>query len=150
MLAATAAFLSMIAFAEGTGDRYDITYDYHIIRDFDRHPNVVIRGGRYYSSAAGRYQFLASTYKEMQEKCDDVIDFTPPSQDAAAICMLDLKGVNHHEEIKTPATFKEEVSKVAKVWASLPGAGYGQPERKLERLWRIYREGLATERGKRE
>jgi len=154
LTAATAAFLSMISYAEGTniGEQgYAVTFDYHIIRDFDKHPNVAIIGSKYVSTAAGRYQFIKATYDEMQERCKDAIpDFTPTSQDNAAVCMLNMKGVNHVNPIETEFAFSEEVDKVSKIWASLPGAGYGQPERKLGELWRVYREELTTGKGREE
>ena len=138
LAAATQVFLSLIAYSEGTGDRYDLTYNHHVFRDFDRHPNIVIRGSPYYSSAAGRYQFIWHTFTEMQKKCSGIPDFTPASQDNAAVCLLDSRKVNHTEFHTTKGALLIEIKKIANVWASLPGSPYGQPTHSMDKLWKFY------------
>lgn len=59
----------------------------------DRHPRVYIAGPQGPSSAAGRYQFTWSRWKQLQKKHNVTFsDFTPDTQDAAAVLDLDDLG----------------------------------------------------------
>jgi lysozyme len=53
------------------------------------------------------------------------VDFTPDSQDAAAWFLIEEKGAG--ADVLAGRT-ADAVAKVRKIWASLPGAGYGQRE----------------------
>lgn len=82
------------------------------------------------STAAGRYQLLARYY-EAYRKTLHLADFSPASQDAIALqqireCQALLLIESGH--------FADAVAKCAHIWASLPGAGYGQHENKLDHL----------------
>jgi muramidase (phage lysozyme) len=80
------ALLDTIATDEAKG--YDVIYGGGKFTDFSHHPNipVPIRSGphkRETSSAAGRYQFLFSTWTQLQNELY-LPDFSPASQDKAA------------------------------------------------------------------
>lgn len=131
-------FLDVIAYAEGTYENYNITYCYKTFDSFKVHPNVIVCCSGICSSAAGRYQFLYSTYQSISKKID-LKDFTPSSQDNAALYLIKSKGVNI-EDIKDYATFKEAIYKLNRVWAALPKSPYGQPTRRMSKLWQKWKE----------
>jgi muramidase (phage lysozyme) len=127
------AFLDMIAYSEGAdyntlvgGGRFD---------DFSRHPRLLIdvRPGLQ-STAAGRYQFLARTWDALAARLN-LPDFSPASQDLAAIELIREKNALRDVQAGRIAI---AIEKVRKVWASLPGAGYNQPERSFTKLQAAY------------
>lgn len=138
------AFLDVIAHAEGAD--YNVLFGGDTFDSFRDHPRQYITrflGGREItSSAAGRYQFLARTWDGLVAKMR-LPDFSPASQDAGAIELIREKGALRDVQA---GRFAVAVRKVRKVWASLPGAGYNQPERSLSSLARVYAQaGGSTE-----
>lgn len=142
---ATIAFLNMISYAEGTNNNYGVLFGFHTMRHpqskWTEHPNIAIRHGKYISTAAGKYQFLYTTYAEMQKKCD-IPDFKPASQDKACVCLLNTKGVRHTTPYKDLESFSIALSKIKFLWASIPGAPYGQPVHTEKALWAVYKTEL--------
>lgn len=141
------AFLDMIAFAEGTAGRgedgYNILFGYGTFSDFADHPRVRVPFRDTYSTAAGRYQILARTWDSLSNRLG-LRDFSPASQDAAAVELIRERGAL--ADVQAGRTARA-IGKVAKIWASLPGAGYNQPERKLSALLQAYASagGVTTE-----
>lgn len=76
------------------------------------------------STAAGGFQITKPTWNRVADKLG-LTDFTQASQEAAAIELIREKGALSDVAAGRVAV---AVSKVRKVWASLPGAGYGQGE----------------------
>lgn len=135
------AFLDMIAYAEGTsGERGYLTmFGYRYAESYADHPRQVFsftnsKGQQLRTSAAGRYQFLASTWDELKRKLN-LQDFSPASQDAAAIELIRQRGALN--DVKA-GRIVQAVDKVRSIWASLPGAGYSQPERSIQSLLAAY------------
>ena len=86
------------------------------------HPNVYNK--TFNSTAAGRYQIIYKYwvgYKKMLE----LPDFGPDSQDQVA--MQYLKECHALDDINA-GNFASAIAKTAHIWASFPGAGYGQHE----------------------
>jgi lysozyme len=79
------------------------------------------------STAAGKYQITRTTWDLLKRKLK-LKDFSPASQDAAAIELLRECGALPLVEVGNVAG---AVTKARRIWASLPGAGYKQPERSL-------------------
>lgn len=139
-----AAFLDMIAWAEGTDNGrqptnnrgYDVIVGGSLFTDYSDHPRKLVDLPRLgiKSTAAGRYQLL-SRYYDAYKKTLKLDDFSPLSQDLIAI--QQIKEQRALPLIKA-GKFDEAVSKVRNIWASLPGAGYGQHEQKLSKLAEIY------------
>lgn len=136
-----AAFLDMIAYAEGTAgpDGYRTMFGYRLFDSFADHPRQFFeftnsRGETLRTSAAGRYQFLARTWDTLKKRLK-LPDFGPESQDRAAIELIRERGALSDVRAGRVAA---AVVKVAPVWASLPGAGYAQPERNLSALIATY------------
>ncbi len=135
------AFLDMIAYAEGTGgpNGYRTLFGGGLVDSLADHPRQYFtfrnqRGETLRTSAAGRYQFLARTWKALAAKLQ-LPDFGPQSQDLAAIELIRERGALGDVQA---GRLVAAVNKVAPVWASLPGAGYAQPERKLSALLATY------------
>lgn len=131
-------FLSLIAHSEGAGYRSIVHGGKNNtkIKDLSKHPQVTKRtkSGAYPSTAAGRYQFLYSTWKRFRDGLK-LPDFSPESQDLAAIAQLAEVGAI---EPILKGDIAKAIEKSRKVWASFPGAGYDQPERTLKSLLAFY------------
>lgn len=147
------AFLRVIRYAEGT-DRetgYRTLFGGKLFSNMKDHPYLTgewkgaklsdahCRGAGLkpgcITTAAGAYQFTKTTWKTVKEKLG-LNDFTPESQDLAAIELIREKGAVPDV---IAGKFDDAVKKVKKVWASMPGAGYNQPEKDLQALRNIYK-----------
>ncbi len=138
-----AAFLDMLSVSEGTDiptqptndDGYDVIVGGELLTDYTDHPRKVVQLSRtLWSSAAGRYQFLRKTWDALDAKLN-LPDFGPVSQDAA--CVELLKECGAYSLIRA-GDFDGAVHAARKIWASLPGAGYGQHEQNIGKLRAAY------------
>ena len=161
------AMLDTIGYAEGTGKNYgrvvfgtvlgpsdrNAPYDRSkvgkrnvVVNDFRHHPNLAVRwaNGQPPSSAAGRYQFIYSTWKGLGMK-----DFSPRSQDLAAIKLMQRRGMI---EPLLRGDFTGAIHKGAPEWASLPtskGGSYygGQGAKNIGDLRDVYSASLRLYQG---
>lgn len=132
-----AAFLDALAWCEGTDNGrqptkcrgYDVIVGGGLFTDFSKHPGqrVWLPAYKIYSSAAGRYQFLRATWDTLQKRLK-LPDFSPASQDAACLELLRKCGALKRLD---EGDLRGALQAARKIWASLPGAGYGQKEQKL-------------------
>lgn len=138
------AFLDMIAHAEGThgvGDNgYNILYGYGRFTDYSKHPNKKVTKGGWTSTAAGRYQFLYKTWNPIRIS-NGLPDFNHGSQDIGAV---ELLRQNNAIAKILAGDISGAISKVRKIWASFPGAGYGQGERSLSQMLSWYAAALSS------
>jgi murein DD-endopeptidase MepM/ murein hydrolase activator NlpD/muramidase (phage lysozyme)/phage FluMu protein gp41 len=132
------AFLDTIAWAEGTYTEPDNGYrtivGYSYFTDYSAHPAQYVPSAD--SDAAGRYQFLSTTYAEMGQP-----DFSPESQDRAAIRKIDQRGGLGYVDA---GQIEQAITACAFEWASFPGNDYGQPKRSMAELVGFYNKRLAT------
>ena len=135
------AFLALISWCEGTSgpDGYRTIVGGELFTDFGDHPRILKSGtfanGKYWSStAAGKYQFLKGTWDECREACD-LPDFSPDSQDKAAIFLIKRANALHAVE---DGDLRNAIHLCNKTWASLPGSPYGQPIKSYADCERIY------------
>jgi len=140
------AFLDMLAWSEigprllaESDDGYNVNVGSTpahpiLFHDYSKHPRLY--QAEVNSDAAGRYQFMGRYWAHYQALLN-LPDFGPKSQDRYAIQLLRECGALPHvlaggwlaaNEIVTA------ISRAAPIWASLPGAGYGQHENKLTNL----------------
>lgn len=145
------AFLDLIAFSEGTygkGDNgYNVLVGGELFDSYVDHPRKVItikmKGQVIRSSAAGRYQILKRYYDAYAAQLG-LKNFSPAAQDAIALQMIkEQKALESIDAGNIP----EAIKRCANIWASLPGAGYGQHENKLETLLAKYKEFVGVEHG---
>ncbi len=99
---------------------------------YDDHPNILNAACQ--STAAGRYQLLHRYYVSYKASLG-LPDFSPASQDAIALQQI---SECHALPDIDAGNFASAVAKCAHIWASLPGAGYGQHENKLALLQAAY------------
>ena len=133
------AFLAAIRVGEGTaaGNGYSVQFGGATFASYRDHPallgwrggslsDAMCRGAGFspgcVSTAAGAFQINKPTWQRVRGKLG-LSDFSPASQDAAALELIREKGALADVRAGRVA---EAVGKVRKVWASLPGAGYGQ------------------------
>ncbi len=135
------AFLDMIAYSEGTAgpNGYRTMFGGTLTDSLADHPRQFFSftdkaGRNLKTSAAGRYQFLSRTWDELA-KALSLPDFGPASQDAAALELIRRRGALKDVDA---GRISAAIAKCAPIWASMPGAGYAQPERKLNTLLASY------------
>ncbi len=148
-----AAFLLMIRKAEGTAgpNGYRTLFGGRLFDSYADHPRVAQRftnkaGETLWTSAAGAYQFLAvsplpgggstraNTWDKLAERLG-LEDFSPANQDRAALELIREAGALG--DVRA-GRFDQAVNKVRRIWASMPGAGYAQPEKSLDALRLAY------------
>ena len=112
-------WLNAISASEGTmrdGERgYNIMFGGGTFDDYTRHPDTVVDGGRLKSAAAGAYQFMPGTYSGVKRDLN-LPDFSPSSQDQAALELIRRRGVDPDRDPITP----QNVSKLSPEWAAFP------------------------------
>lgn len=131
------AGLDTIAKAEGVKFGYNTLYGNTSFSDLSWHPNKVVTKWGIPSSAAGRYQFIYPTWKGIASKLG-LHDFGPQNQDIAALYLI-----NQANALKDliNGNIVAVVSKIKKIWASLPGANYpGQKMRSMDTVKKWYSE----------
>lgn len=135
------AFLDMLSACEGTatdeGYRALFGYTPYNHRTFDNgyatHPNiktpfVQTDGRQNFSTAAGRYQIIHSTFVELQAALGTV-DFTPVTQDAMALELIRRTGALPDIDA---GNLQSAIDTCSALWASLPGSHYLQPKRSYD------------------
>jgi len=143
------AFLDMIAKSEGTAGRGDDGYnvlfggllfysytDHPRKKTYEKRDEFIRNGKKDFTTAAGRYQLLAR-YFDAYKKQLNLPDFSPASQDAIAI--QQIKECKALADIDA-GRIAQAIKKCRRIWASLPGAGYGQSERTLKYCLAAYTE----------
>lgn len=141
------AFLDMLATTEGTStikesdDGYNVIVGGALFHDYSDHPRVLVDLPRYgiKSSAAGRYQFIRRTWDSIVKQYGFKGRFIPEAQDLAAIKLLIECGAY---KLILNGDIEGAITKATPIWASLPGAGYGQREFTMDKALQIYREAL--------
>ncbi|WP_192456673.1 glycoside hydrolase family 104 protein [Musicola keenii] len=148
------AFLDMLAFSEGTATHpltqnrgYDVIVtgidgkpeiftDYHDHPFADGRPAKVFNRQGQRSTAAGRYQQLYRYWPAYKNQLR-LPDFSPASQDTLAIQLI-----REQKALDTVIAGRIAcaIGLCNNIWASLPGAGYGQREHNLARLLTCYQQ----------
>lgn len=157
MTANRAAFLSMIRSSEGTSSSsatqcggYDVVVTGadgkpEVFSDFSKHPFAagrpakLIRPARpgvkaLYSTASGGYQCLLANWTHYSATLH-LADFGSASQDAIALQQISEFGALPMIDAGDVA---DAIARIAPLWASLAGAGYGQPEHPVQTLLAWY------------
>jgi muramidase (phage lysozyme) len=146
------AFLDMLAASEGTSTSPDTKnngYDVivtgidkkpEIFADYSDHPfasgrkSKTINKNGLTSNASGRYQFMLRDWAHYRSLLG-LPDFGPEAQDKWALQLIKERRALVDIEA---GRFADAVSKCRNIWASLPGAGYGQHENSIDKLQAAY------------
>ena len=146
------AFLAMLAASEGTStspatrnNGYDVIVTGadripEIFTDYSTHPFAQGRRSKRINSkgltsnAAGRYQFMLRDFKHYTALLN-LPDFSPASQDKWAMRLIQERGAI---ALINAGKFDQAVHRCKNIWASLPNAGYGQPEHSIGTLRAIF------------
>lgn len=124
-------YLNMLGSAEGA--TYDTLFGGSKLNDLSDHPRqrkgfTETTGKKNVTTAAGKYQFLESTWDDLKGKVG-LPDFGPESQDAAAVELLRRSGSLKSVQA---GNYGEAIKRDNKTWASLPGSPYAQKTRTPE------------------
>ena len=111
----------------GSNPKHEVLFD-----SFSDHPRYFKKytnqkGVTINTSAAGAYQIIMGTWDILAKRLK-LKDFSPESQDLAAIELIREKGALPLIEA---GQFDLAINKVRRIWASLPGSGNNQPEKSL-------------------
>lgn len=128
------ALLDTIAFAEGTAGRgydgYNVLFAYQMVTDCNKHPDRRVCSGSYCSTAAGRYQFLTTTWNGL-----GLPNFRPENQEKGAMTLVSRrKATVPSDRALTATEFANVMDRISWEWASLPPGRYGQPQKSLSSL----------------
>lgn len=139
-----------IAFLDMTGKSEGADYDSlfgdspkhpNKFSDFRDHPNVPHKytnkaGKEIITTAAGRYQFIHSTWVNLKNKLS-LPDFGHHSQDIGALELLSEKDVLQK---LIDGDFAAALEAGKEIWASLPGANDNQPEHTIADVTNWYQQ----------
>ena len=90
---------------------------------YSDHPHkLVTLNPKLKSTGAGRYQLL-SRWWDAYRKQLGLKDFSPKSQDAVALQQIKERGAL---PMIDRGDIRQAIDRCSNIWASLPGAGYGQ------------------------
>jgi muramidase (phage lysozyme) len=141
--------LDTIAYAEGTAGKegYRTQYTGSLFDNSKgwQHPRQLKGGGGSPTSdAAGRYQFLSTTWDGIAKQ-HGLTDFSPRNQDIAALALIQGRGVNLDDVAKGGLT-RQIADRLAPEWASFPTiktgtSYYGQGGKSWDELNGFYRKG---------
>ena len=123
----------MLAWSEGTDNGrqktrnhgYDVIVGGELFTDYSDHPRkLVTLNPKLKSTGAGRASFpLVMPYRKQL----GLKDFSPKSQDAVALQQIKERGAL---PMIDRGDIRQAIDRCSNIWASLPGAGYGQFEHK--------------------
>ena len=162
----TPALLSTIAWGEGVGSCYHYTFRFIYVPSSEQHPNFCVRFGNgaplddlkvpnppvcrnivrngvtiKASTAAGRFQFLTSTWNGLA-KAYKYPNFDPENQDDGGYRLVRQSGLSDSGTMYTNiATFTSAMNKIKNVWASIQGSTIDiqQGQRSTADAWCHYR-----------
>lgn len=133
------AFLDMLAWSEGTDKTgqptknrgYDVIVGGSLFSSYADHPRKLITlNPKLKSTAAGRYQLLARWWDAYRKQLG-LKDFSPASQDQVALQQIKERGAL---PLIDSGNIRQAIDRCSNIWASLPGAGYGQFEHNADNL----------------
>jgi muramidase (phage lysozyme) len=144
------AVLDRLAWSESTDNGKQPTNDRSddvivgdgLFRGYADHPRTPVELPKQgiSSTAAGRYQLLSRYYVVYRRKVG-LADFSTLSQDLIALQQIRER---HALPLIQAGKISEAIKAVRNIWASLPGAGYGQHAHALDDLLAAYRRAGGT------
>lgn len=92
------------------------------------------------STAAGAYQITVPTWRRIRVREPYLLDFSPASQDEAAMRLIRERGA---DRLIRAGRIADAFYALAPVWASLPRSTSNQPQKSIDAMLAYYSEGLA-------
>jgi lysozyme len=115
-----------------TGEKKGVPLPDHFCKAAGLKPGCV-------STAAGAYQIIKGTWTRIKARLN-LPDFSPLSQDQAAVALLDESGAL---DLIYAGDIEGAIKKASKIWASLPGSTAQQNPKALAYAMNRFDEGLA-------
>ena len=145
------AFLDMLAWSEGTDNGrqktrnhgYDVIVGGELFTDYSDHPRKLVTLNPKTQINRRRTLPASSCWWDAYRKQLGLKDF-PKSQDAVALQQIKERGAL---PMIDRGDIRQAIDRCSNIWASLPGAGYGQFEHKADSLIAKFKE--AAERSER-
>lgn len=138
------AFLDVLALHE-SGGRYNVSVGGATFSDMSKHPEMYRADLN--SDAAGRYQFLSTTYKPIAARLG-LKDFSAQSQDLAAVQYLKDLGVLDEIQSGDPQKIQSAVDRLkGSTWTGLKKYSSGQAVRYFQQRKSGYESGALRSAG---
>ena len=147
------AFLDMLAWSEGTdngrqktrnrGYVADVIVGGELFTDYSDHPRKRRQTQNSNQQSAGRYQLLSRWWDAYRKQLGLKDFYSPKSQDAVALQQIKERGAL---PMIDRGDIRQAIDRCSNIWASLPGAGYGQFEHKADSLIAKFKEAGGTVR----
>jgi muramidase (phage lysozyme) len=128
------AYRALFGWRPGNGKVFKSFADHPRIRTYEKNDEFIRNGKKDYTTAAGAYQITETTWGDIV-KALGPMDFSPPNQDLAAVYLIARRGALKDA---VEGRFSAAILRLRKEWASLPGSGYGQPEKTFAQALAIY------------
>ena len=141
------AFLDMLAWSEGTdnGRQKTRNHGYDVIvselLQLLRSPSQTCHAKPKTQINRRRTRSCLPRWWDAYRKQLGLKDFSPKSQDAVALRQIKERGAL---PISSRGDIRQAIDRCSNIWASLPGAGYGQFEHKADSLIAKFKEARRT------
>ena len=146
------AFLDMLAWSEGTDNGrqktrnhgYDVIVGGELFTDYSDHPRkLVTLNPKLKSTGAGRYQLLSRWWDGLPQAAWP--ERLPLRKVRTLVALQQIKERGALPMIDR-GDIRQAIDRCSNIWASLPGAGYGQFEHKADSLIAKFKEAGGTVR----
>ena len=145
------AFLDMLAWSEGIDNGrqktrnhgYDVIVGGELFTDYSDHPRkLVTLNPKLKSTGAGRYQLLSRWWDAYRKQLG--LERLPSEKSGrCGIAKIKERGAL---PMIDRGDIRQAIDRCSNIWASLPGAGYGQFEHKADSLIAKFKEAGGTVR----
>ena len=140
----------MLAWSEGTDNGrqktrnhgYDVIVGWRTVTDYSDHPSQTCHA-KPTAQINRRWTPASSRWWDAYRKQLGLKDFSPKSQDAVALQQIKERGAL---PMIDRGDIRQAIDRCSNIWASLPGAGYGQFEHKGDSLIAKFKEAGGTVR----
>jgi muramidase (phage lysozyme) len=130
------AYTALFGWKPGNGQVFNDFTAHPNVRTYETHDGQFIKNGKIdFTTAAGAYQIVKTTWDGLQRKYPWLRTFSPDSQDLAAICLIHDRGALSDV---LDGRIVQAIGKLGDEWASLPSATVGQPTVALGRVLGVY------------
>jgi muramidase (phage lysozyme) len=130
------AYTALFGWKPGNGKTFSDFTSHPNVRTYETHDGQFIKNGRIdFTTAAGAYQIVQSTWAGLQRKYTWLRTFSPELQDLAAICLIHDRGAM---EDVLAGRIVQAIGKLGDEWASLPSATVGQPTVAMGKVLGVY------------